>query len=107
VVKPNQQRAAATYLMDNYDVSQRRVSQTLGRARSTLRYRMRDRSAEQPLQVAPTIHVGNFAIFQSFLVLFPPWCLTKFPIGAERFLSGVNCGCMRRSDEDAGRQLSK
>jgi hypothetical protein len=42
VVTPNQQRAAAEYLRDNYDVSQRRVSQALGRARSTLRYRVRD-----------------------------------------------------------------
>ena len=49
MVTPNQQRAAAEYLMENYDVSQRRVSQALGRARSTLRYRVRDRSAEQPL----------------------------------------------------------
>lgn len=38
--------------MESYNVSQRRVSQTLGRARSTLRYRARDRSAEQPLVVA-------------------------------------------------------
>ena len=47
-----QQRAAAGYLVDSYGVSQRRVSQTLGRARSTLRYRARDRSAEQPLVAA-------------------------------------------------------
>ena len=52
MVTPNQQRAAAEYLRDNYDVSQRRVSQALGRARSTLRYRVRDRSAEQPLVAA-------------------------------------------------------
>jgi putative transposase len=52
VVTANQQRVAAEYLMENYGVSQRRVSQTLGRARSTLRYRARDRSAEQPLVVA-------------------------------------------------------
>jgi transposase InsO family protein len=52
VVTPNQQRAAAEYLRDNYDVSQRRVSHALGRARSTLRYRVRDRSAEQPLVAA-------------------------------------------------------
>ncbi len=38
--------------MENYVVSQRRVSQALGRARSTLRYRVRDRSAEQPLVAA-------------------------------------------------------
>jgi putative transposase len=52
VVTPNQQRAAARYLVDSYKVSQRRVAQTLGRARSTLRYRPRDRSAEQPLIAA-------------------------------------------------------
>lgn len=52
MVTPNQQRAAAEYLRDNYDVSQRRVSHALGRARSTLRYRVRDRSAEQPLVAA-------------------------------------------------------
>lgn len=49
---PRQQRAAADYLRDTYDVSQRRIAQTLGRARSTLRYRARDRSAEQPLRAA-------------------------------------------------------
>jgi putative transposase len=52
VVTPRQQRAAAGYLVENYGVSQRRVAQTLGRARSTLRYRARDRSAEQPLIAA-------------------------------------------------------
>ena len=41
-----QQRAAADYLTEAYDVSQRRASRLLGRARSTLRYRPRDRSAE-------------------------------------------------------------
>lgn len=49
---PNQQRAAADYLVESYGVSQRRVAQTLGRARSTLRYRPRDRDAEQPLVAA-------------------------------------------------------
>ncbi len=49
---PRQQRAAAGYLVDTYGVSQRRVAQALGRARSTLRYRARDRSAEQPLCAA-------------------------------------------------------
>ena len=52
MVTPRQQRAAAGYIMETYGVSQRRVAQTLGRARSTLRYRARDRSAEQPLIVA-------------------------------------------------------
>lgn len=49
MVTPNQQRAAADYLAKTYAVSQRRVSRTLGRSRSTLRYRRRDRSAEMPL----------------------------------------------------------
>ena len=45
----SQQRAAADYLAEAYAVSQRRASRVLGRARSTLRYRRRDRSAELPL----------------------------------------------------------
>jgi putative transposase len=49
VVTPTQQRAAAEYLRQQYDVSQRRAGQVLGRARSTLRYTPRDRSADQPL----------------------------------------------------------
>lgn len=49
MVTPNQQRAAADYLAKTYAVSQRRVSRTLGRSRSTLRYRRRDGSAEMPL----------------------------------------------------------
>jgi putative transposase len=52
VVTPNQQRTAAAYLVENYGVSQRRVVRTLGCARSNLRYRARDRDAEQPLVVA-------------------------------------------------------
>jgi len=52
VVTPSQQRAAAGYLVETYCVSQRRVAKMLGRARSTLRYRSRDRSAERPLIAA-------------------------------------------------------
>jgi putative transposase len=52
VVTPSQQRAAASYLMESYGVSQRRLARTLGRARSTLRYRARARDGEQPLVVA-------------------------------------------------------
>ncbi len=44
-----QQRAAADYLRETYGVSERRASRVLGRARSTLRYRQRDRSSEEPL----------------------------------------------------------
>ena len=40
-----QQRAAADYLGEAYGVSQRRAGRVLGRSRSTLRWRARDRSA--------------------------------------------------------------
>jgi putative transposase len=49
VVTPSQQRTAAEYLRQEYDVSQRRAGRILGRARSTLRYTPRDRSADEPL----------------------------------------------------------
>lgn len=52
MVTPSQQRAAGCYLVKRYGVSQRRVARTLGRSRSTLRYRGRDRSTEQPLVAA-------------------------------------------------------
>ena len=44
-----QQRAAADYLRETYDVSERRASVLLGRARSTLRYRPRRRPDEGAL----------------------------------------------------------
>ena len=44
-----QQRAAADYLGEAYGVSQRRAARVLGRSRSTLRFRARDRSADLPL----------------------------------------------------------
>lgn len=44
-----QQRAAAAYLEKTYRVSQRRAGRVLGRARSTLRYRRRQRSGEEAL----------------------------------------------------------
>jgi transposase InsO family protein len=43
VVTPAQQRAAADYLSETYQVSQRRASRVLGRPRSTLRYRAKPR----------------------------------------------------------------
>jgi putative transposase len=49
VVTPTQQRAAADYLREEYDISQRRAGRVLGRARSTLRYGGRDRATDQPL----------------------------------------------------------
>jgi transposase InsO family protein len=49
VVTATQQRAAADYLGKAYQVSQRRASRVLGRARSTLRYRRRQRSGENAL----------------------------------------------------------
>lgn len=44
-----QQRVCADYLIETYQISQRRVCRVLGRSRSTLRYRPADRPAEQPL----------------------------------------------------------
>jgi putative transposase len=49
VVTATQQRAAADYLRETYDVSQRRASALLGRARSTLRYQPRRRPDEDAL----------------------------------------------------------
>jgi transposase InsO family protein len=49
VVTAVQQRAAASYLCEIYQVSQRRAARLLGRARSTLRYRPADRSRQAPL----------------------------------------------------------
>jgi transposase InsO family protein len=49
VVTAAQQRAAADYLRETYHVSQRRASRVLGRARSTIRYRRRQRSGEEAL----------------------------------------------------------
>ena len=45
----DQQRACAGYLSETYEISERRASRVLGRARSTLRYRRRDRPEESPL----------------------------------------------------------
>ena len=39
VVSPDQQRAAADYVGETYDISQRRICRVLGRSRSVLRYR--------------------------------------------------------------------
>ncbi len=44
-----QQRTAAAYLGEHFAASQRRASQLLGRARSTLRYRAKPRAGEQAL----------------------------------------------------------
>jgi putative transposase len=49
VVTPDQQRAAADYLGERYQVSQRRISQVMDRSRSVLRYRPNRRSHEVPL----------------------------------------------------------
>jgi putative transposase len=48
-VTARQQRAAADHLRETYQISERRASRVLGRPRSTLRYRLRDRSPEAPL----------------------------------------------------------
>jgi putative transposase len=49
VVTATQQRAAADYLREGYRISERRASRLLGRARSTLRYRRRERPTEAAL----------------------------------------------------------
>jgi putative transposase len=49
VVTPRQQRTAAGYLKVEYRISQRRAARVLGRARSSLRYRPRQRSGEEAL----------------------------------------------------------
>jgi putative transposase len=49
VVTSTQQRAAADYLGKAFGVSQRRAGRLLDRARSTLRYRRRQRAGETPL----------------------------------------------------------
>ncbi len=49
MVTANQQRAAADYLSERYQASQRRISRVLGRSRSVLRYRRRHRADEPAL----------------------------------------------------------
>ena len=49
MVTATQQRAAADYLAEAYRISERRASRVLGRARSTVRYRPRQRDGEAPL----------------------------------------------------------
>jgi putative transposase len=52
VVSPVQQRAAADYLGERYDISQRRACRVLGRSRSTVRYRGIPRGDESALSRA-------------------------------------------------------
>jgi putative transposase len=49
VVTPTQQRAAADFLAEQFEVSQRRLAELLGCARSTLRYRPKQRDGEAVL----------------------------------------------------------
>jgi putative transposase len=49
VVTALQQRTCAGYLQEIYSISERRVSQVLGRSRSTLRYRAASRAGDLPL----------------------------------------------------------
>ena len=49
MVSGDQQRSAANWLVEAHAVSQRRAAQTLGRSRSTVRYRRRPRTGEAPL----------------------------------------------------------
>lgn len=48
VVTPDQQRAAAGYLAEQYKISQRRAGRAIGRSRSTLRYGRKRRSDDSP-----------------------------------------------------------
>ena len=48
-MSPDQQRAAADYLSEQYSASERRVCGVMGRSRSTLRYRRRPREGEPAL----------------------------------------------------------
>ena len=49
MVTPDQQRAAAGYLSERYNVSQRRISRVMARSRSILRYRRSRVADDQPL----------------------------------------------------------
>jgi putative transposase len=49
VVTPDQQRAVAGYLAEQYKISQRRAGRVIGRSRSTLRYDRKRRSDDPPL----------------------------------------------------------
>ena len=49
MVTPDQQRAAADYLNERYGVSQRRICRVMGRSRSSLRYRRKQRADEPAL----------------------------------------------------------
>jgi transposase InsO family protein len=49
VVTPGQPRAAAQYLCQEHEVSQRRAAAVLGRARATLRYTPKERGHDKPL----------------------------------------------------------
>ena len=66
MVSPNQQRAAADYVGEQYNISQRRICRILGRSRSVLRYRQTHRSDEPALnreikRLAVDTHVSGTA----------------------------------------------
>jgi len=48
-VTPDQQRAVAGYLAEEYEISQRRAGRVIGRSRSTLRYDRKHQSDDPPL----------------------------------------------------------
>lgn len=50
MVTPAQQRAAADFITEKFEVSERRASAVLGRSRSTLRYRVKSRENEPPIR---------------------------------------------------------
>jgi putative transposase len=63
VVTPGQQRVAANYLSDEYRISQRHAARVLKRARSSLRYRPRQRTGEEVLVKAIRRHARRHPRF--------------------------------------------
>jgi transposase InsO family protein len=94
VVTARQQRAAADYLQETYQVSQRRASQVLGRPRSTLRYCPRDCSAEQPLLQA----------IRRLARKHPRWGYRRMHARLEQTGWQVNLKCVHRLWRELGLQ---
>lgn len=81
-----QQRAAADYLCETYQVSQRRAGRVLGRSRSTLRHRPVDRSLQAPLVQA----------IQRLARKHPRWGYRRIHVLLDRQGWQVNLKCVHR-----------
>ena len=84
MVSPDQQRAAADYLDERYEVSQRRISRVMGRSRSGLRYRRKRRPDEPVLnreikRLAQA--VSPFRIPSSTCRVGPAWMVSQCQTG--------------------------